>query len=233
MGLNIPLSTSSQLMIGRKRGELIIDDPLMSSSHARIFYREDGWYIQDLGSTNGTMVEDKFIKEVKLQPGVEISIGSSKMAIFVGLNDLKNDPQGVRTTNARLEIAWLLDEELVRLSSESTLSATDVIDNALRVPPSLNAVIEVIAGQDQGKVFRCTTGNINIGRKTGEVALSDQEVSRRHAIIEMFGKEMIFLRDLESTNGSFHNGRKVSTARLQNGDSIGIGRTVLRLRINS
>ena len=233
MGLNIPLSTSSQLMIGRKRGELIIEDPLMSSSHAKIFFREDGWYIQDLGSTNGTMVENKLIKEVKLQPGIEITIGSSKMAVFVGLNDLKEDPQGVRTTNSRLEIAWLLDEELVRLSSESTLSATDVIDNALRVPPSLNAVIEVIAGQDQGKVFRCTTGNINIGRKTGEVSLSDQEVSRRHAIIEMFGKEMIFLRDLESTNGSFHNGRKVSAARLQNGDSIGIGRTVLRLRINS
>ena len=65
MGLNIPLSTSSQLMIGRKRGELIIEDPLMSSSHAKIFFREDGWYIQDLGSTNGTMVENKLIKEVK------------------------------------------------------------------------------------------------------------------------------------------------------------------------
>ena len=66
----------------------------------------------------------------------------------------------------------------------------------------------------------------------GEVPLSDLEVSKRHAVIEVFGREVIFLRDLESTNGTYHNGRKISVSRLQGGDTIGVGRTVLKLQFN-
>jgi pSer/pThr/pTyr-binding forkhead associated (FHA) protein len=63
------------------------------------------------------------------------------------------------------------------------------------------------------------------------VPLSDIEVSRRHAVIEVFGRRMLFLRDLGSTNGTYHNGRRISVARLRSGDTIGIGRSVLKLRI--
>jgi isopropylmalate/homocitrate/citramalate synthase len=83
--------------------------------------------------------------------------------------------------------------------------------------------VEVVAGLDTGKVFRFTRGNINIGRRAGEVPLSDGEVSRRHSVIEVFGREMIFLRDLGSTNGTYHNGRRVAVSRLRTGDTIGVG----------
>ena len=43
---------------------------------------------------------------------------------------------------------------------------------------------------------------------------------------------MIFLRDLGSTNGTYHNGRRISVSRLQTGDTIGIGRTVLKLQVS-
>jgi len=235
-GLNVPLSTTEQLLIGRKRGDLVVNDPLISSSHARIFLRDDAWHIQDLGSTNGTMVDGKLIKESAIRPGAELTIGNTKMALFVGLSALKEEANAnVRTTSARLEIAWLLDEECIsaKKSSDRTQGGTDVIDKDLRIPPGLNAVIEVMAGQDAGKLFRCANGNVTIGRRVGEVPLTDLEVSRRHAVIEMFGREMLFLRDLESTNGTFHNGRRIETARLQNGDTIGIGRSVLRIRIEA
>ena len=228
--------TTEQLLIGRKRGDLVINDPLISGSHSRIFLREDVWYIQDLGSTNGTMVDGKMIKESAIRPGAEITIGNTKMALFVGLSALKEEAStNVRTTSARLEIAWLLDEECISVqkASDRTHGGTDVIDKDLRIPPGLNAVIEVMAGQDAGKLFRCANGNVTIGRRVGEVPLTDLEVSRRHAVIEMFGREMLFLRDLESTNGTFHNGRRIETARLQNGDTIGIGRSVLRIRIEA
>ena len=235
-GLNVPLSPNEQLLIGRKRGDLVINDPLISGSHARIYTQEDGWYIQDLGSTNGTMVDGQMIRESALRPGAEITIGNSKIALFVGLTALKEESNSpANTTHARMEIAWLLDEELIDLKSGSdrTHNATDIIDKDLRVPPGLKGAIEVMAGQDAGKLFRCDKGNLTIGRRTGEIPLTDLEVSRRHAVIEMFGCEMIFLRDLDSTNGTFHNGRRVDSARLQNGDTIGIGRTVLRIRIGN
>jgi UTP:GlnB (protein PII) uridylyltransferase len=84
-----------------------------------------------------------------------------------------------------------LDEELVELagSAERTRSTADVIGQDLRLPPGLNALVEVVAGQDTGKVFRFTRGNVNVGRRAGEVPLSDGEVSRRHSVIEVFGRD--------------------------------------------
>jgi pSer/pThr/pTyr-binding forkhead associated (FHA) protein len=63
------------------------------------------------------------------------------------------------------------------------------------------------------------------------VPLSDGEVSRRHAVIEVFGRDMVYLRDLGSTNGTYHNGRRVAVSRLRAGDTIGTGKTVLKLHV--
>ena len=232
MGLNIPLSPADPLVVGRKRGDLLLDDPLVSGTHAQFVPRDDGWVLQDLGSTNGTLVDGRLIREVVLRPGAEISIGSTKLVLFVGAVEAADAPPPDRPS--QLEIAWLLDEELVELpgNGERTRQPTDVVDQELRLPPGMNAVVECVAGADAGKVFRFTRGNVTMGRKTGEIPLSDLEVSRRHAVVEVFGRDMIYLRDLGSTNGTYHNGRKIDAARLHSGDTIGVGRSVLKLQVS-
>lgn len=235
-GLNVPLKANEPLVIGRKRGDLVLDDPLVSSTHAKIFRRDDGFVIQDMGSTNGTMVDGRLIREAPLRPGAEISIGNSRLVLFVGLDDADADKNEIdASTASATEIAWLLDEELVELqgSQDRTSSGNDVIDQDLRLPPGLRATVECVAGADAGKVFRFTRGNVTIGRKTGEIPLTDLEISRRHAVIEVFGREMIFLRDLGSTNGTYHNGQRIVVSRLRNGDTVGIGRSVLKLDVRS
>lgn len=234
-GLNVPLSASDPLIIGRRRGDLVLDDALVSGTHAQILPRDDGWVIQDLGSTNGTLVDGRLVYEAPLRPGAEISLGNTRMVLFIGLAESTAEQRSGQTATPQLEIAWLLDEELVELggSPDRTRSPADVIDQDLRLPPGVSAVVEVVAGQDVGKVFRFTRGNITIGRHLGEIPLSDLEASRRHAVIELFGREMIFLRDLGSTNGTYHNGQRVDVARLRNGDTVGVGRSVLKLRLTS
>lgn len=234
-GLNIPLSTTDPLIIGRRRGDLVLDDALVSGTHAQIIPRDEGWVIQDLGSTNGTLVDGRLVYETPLRPGAEIALGNTRMVLFIGLAESPTEQHTGKANNSQLEIAWLLDEELVELagSPDRTRSPADVIDQDLRLPPGVSAVVEVVAGQDVGKVFRFTRGNITIGRHLGEIPLSDLEASRRHAVIELFGREMIFLRDLGSTNGTYHNGQRVDVARLRNGDTVGVGRSVLKLRLTS
>lgn len=227
-GLNIPLSADAPLLIGRKRGDLLIDDAMVSSAHAQLVPRDDGWAIQDLGSTNGTMVDGRLVRDEVLKPGAEITIGGTKLVLFVGLGD---GSQAEGPPPAKAEIAWLLDEELVEVPPDAA-RGTDVIDLNLRLPPGCNALVEATSGADQGKAWRFTRGSATIGRRTGEVPLSDLEVSRRHAVIEIFGRDMMFVRDLESTNGTYHNGRRVAAARLKSGDTIGIGKTVLKLVVN-
>jgi pSer/pThr/pTyr-binding forkhead associated (FHA) protein len=231
-GLTVPLTTSAPLVVGRKRGDFILDDPLVSSTHCRIIPRDGKWVIQDLGSTNGTMVDGRLVRETTLRAGVEITIGASRMMLYIG-EDVPEDLVGDRPVLSQLDIAWLLDEELVELrgSSERTRAPADIISQDLRLPPGLNAVMDVVAGEDVGKVFRFTRGNVTVGRRIGEVPLSDVEVSRHHAVIEVFGRDMIFLRDLGSTNGTYHNGRRIGVVRLQDGDTIGCGKTVMKLQV--
>lgn len=55
-----------------------IDDPNASRVHAQIAKREEDWWIVDLESTNGTLVNDSTIKERRLIPGDRITIGASE-----------------------------------------------------------------------------------------------------------------------------------------------------------
>ncbi len=235
-GLNVPLPPREPLGIGRKYGGLLLDDPLISSKHCQVEARGSDWVLTDLGSTNGTMVDGRLVREVVLRPGSEIQLGGTRLVLFVGAPEepvvAEEKAQGETSAN-QADIAWLLDEELVELagSGERTRTPADVIGQELRLPPGLNALVEVVAGQDTGKVFRFTRGNVNVGRRNGEVPLSDGEVSRRHSVIEVFGRDMIFLRDLGSTNGTYHNGRRILVARLRSGDTVGIGKTVLKLHV--
>ena len=58
--------------------ELRLDDTYVSQQHARIFDRSGNWYIEDLGSTNGTFVnEQKLVAPAMLTPGDKIRIGQT------------------------------------------------------------------------------------------------------------------------------------------------------------
>ena len=67
-----------------------------------------------------------------------------------------------------------------------------------------------------------------IGRaKDAQLVLSDPEVSRRHARLES-QRGTVFLRDLESSNGTFLNGRRLASAiELREGDEVDVGTTRL------
>jgi pSer/pThr/pTyr-binding forkhead associated (FHA) protein len=60
-----------------------------------------------------------------------------------------------------------------------------------------------------------------------ELSLGDAEVSRRHARLETDGK-VVYLRDLGSSNGTFLNGRRITSAiEIRPGDEIDVGTTRL------
>ena len=72
-------------------------------------------------------------------------------------------------------------------------------------------------------------GRANVGRSDdSDIFLVDPSVSRAHAIVEMEG-ETPMVHDLESTNGTFVNGERVTERRLMPGDVIGFGNTQMRL----
>jgi hypothetical protein len=62
---------------------------------------------------------------------------------------------------------------------------------------------------------------------TCELVLDNQLVSRSHAVIE-FSAEGTSIRDLQSHNGTFVNGKRIESVMLNNGDEIRIGTFQIR-----
>ena len=91
---------------------------MVSGSHARVTYEDDGWYIQDLDSTNGTQVDGRSVSKAKLRPGAVITIGNHTLVLFVEI--LKKESKSTTSTSSRQEIAWLLDEERHQINSSQT-----------------------------------------------------------------------------------------------------------------
>lgn len=65
----------------------------------------------------------------------------------------------------------------------------------------------------------------------GAVEQDDPSMSRRHAVLESRGRFLWEVRDLGSKNGTFVDGRQVTTATLQDGSLLEMGRTAWIFRI--
>ena len=92
--------------------------------------------------------------------------------------------------------------------------------------------VEVIEGPDTGKSFRLDGSQpapVLVGQGPAcEVRLSDREVSRRHASLELSGRRLR-IRDLDSTNGTFVDGLAIVEALLMGDEVMRIGRTALQV----
>jgi pSer/pThr/pTyr-binding forkhead associated (FHA) protein len=78
-----PYRLEAATTIGRAAEcELRLDDTYVSQQHARIFDRNGNWYVEDLGSTNGTFVnEQKLVAPAMLTPGDTVRVGTTKVEL--------------------------------------------------------------------------------------------------------------------------------------------------------
>src|SRR5579871_4652929 len=91
--------------------------------------------------------------------------------------------------------------------------------------------ITVLAGPEQGQVFKIARPTTTMGRSnTCEIVITDPLVSRQHCQV-ILGMGGISLRDLASTNGTFLNGTRVTESPLRNQDVISVGGTRLRFAL--
>ncbi|TML83039.1 MAG: FHA domain-containing protein [Actinobacteria bacterium] len=69
-----------EAILGRApTADVRIEDSFASSSHARIFPRGGSMYIEDMGSTNGTYLNERQLQAVEqLQPDDTIRIGETE-----------------------------------------------------------------------------------------------------------------------------------------------------------
>lgn len=71
------------IMIGRSpESTLVLGDDFVSSRHARIFPGQNGWMLEDLGSTNGTKLDGRDVNgQSAIGVGQQISIGRTTLEL--------------------------------------------------------------------------------------------------------------------------------------------------------
>jgi pSer/pThr/pTyr-binding forkhead associated (FHA) protein len=100
-GRRLPI-TLAVVNVGRADyNDIVIADPSVSTTHAKLQRKDDVWVLTDLGSTNGTYVEgEPVIGETALTPGTTLRFGD--VAAFFEPHD-EPPPVGSRAAGPAVE----------------------------------------------------------------------------------------------------------------------------------
>ncbi len=80
-GLELPVDRD-WMVVGRGRGaDLLITEPTISRAHAAIGFDGGTFFVEDLGSTNGTSVNGKRKPRALLNSGDEIQLGKLRLRV--------------------------------------------------------------------------------------------------------------------------------------------------------
>ena len=161
------------IRIGRSAdNDVVLDYPMVSSYHARIIEGADRFYIEDLGSTNGTAVGS-------IQNRVTRAAISPDDAVFFG---------------------------------------------SLRVPAARLLRKHLVLGSEPYTELKLREEGILVGRgKDCDFVLDDPQVSWHHMRF-VPSRNQILVVDLNSTNGTFVNGRRIrGQVQVRPRDFIGVG----------
>ncbi|MGI9132592.1 MAG: FHA domain-containing protein, partial [Rhodoferax sp.] len=87
------------------------------------------------------------------------------------------------------------------------------------MPKMIVSIDEVVI-----KEVQLTKDKTTLGRRPyNDIVIDNLAVSGEHALLQMVAGE-VFLEDLNSTNGTYVNGKAIKRQQLQNGDAIEIGK---------
>ena len=206
-----------EMVIGREAGvDILIDSASVSRRHARIIFRTDGYYLEDLSSSNGTYLNDSRIdKPALLTPGDHIRLGLSVNLIFeapVAIKDIVISDTGVEAATS------MVDPH----ERETTIGEVDLL-NLYQEPPEF----EIIVAGEQPMRFKLTQPTITIGRQDdNDIVVVSKLISRHHGRLERTpsGYRMIVLPDV--TNPMYFQGRQVvEILQFKHGDTLRIGGT--------
>ncbi len=215
----IPL-TKDVTTIGRKQADILLDDPKISATHAEIRREENTFILVDRKSTNGTFLNRKRIDQVELTDQDVIEIGLSTLCFFKDRREFHGEteqpvPERPKSDTASFSVA-----------RSSTVTTTQTAHQK-------SVEIAILEGPQAGKSYQFKKSHIVIGRNDADLTLTDLDVSRSHALLEVFGQSSVYLRDLGSTNGTFRNGQRIQSEKLKSGDTFVIGNTTIKVSFES
>jgi pSer/pThr/pTyr-binding forkhead associated (FHA) protein len=101
----------SEISIGRSPNSvLVIDNPAVSHTHARIYNEAGQLMLEDFGSLNGTLVNGQRVNTVCLRPGDRVSIGKHTI-LLDDSGETADSP--VRTVRPKPQVSKIAETEVL------------------------------------------------------------------------------------------------------------------------
>ncbi len=151
--------TQEETTIGRKPDNTIhIDNLAVSGRHARVIKVGKKAILEDLGSTNGTYVNNKQITKHVLQHGDVITVGKHTL-VYVDIDEpAKPEPQAPSAEDE-------MDKTMViGPQARAAMQTAGAQAGASRSTPMPLAGVQIIAGPMQGRSFDLTASLTSIGK---------------------------------------------------------------------
>lgn len=205
----------SEIIIGRDDGvDIVIPTPAVSRRHAKFSMEGGSYVVEDLGSSNGTFVNNEKLRGRKtLRSGDEIKLGQ---AITLSYHAPETDPNktAMRVGPAKpSQPAYLM---------QTTIGEEPLIPPAAYTGPS--QLIVSIAGENP-KTHDLNKTVLTIGRVDGnDIVIPSQIVSSKHAKLEKTEAGYKFTILPEAKNPVMFEGRPLESSRtLRHGDILRLG----------
>lgn len=180
-----------KITIGRSAtNALVIDDPLASDVHMEVLVDNEHLTLRNLIPTQPIIVNGQTV---------------------TGACELKPDDQIVL---GHVELIVIDPKREARVIAEESANVTQ-----LRAPKATGWSLKANHTALANRVFPLKDLNV-IGRASEcDICLAAAHLSRRHAQLQIIDG-MLFVKDLDSANGTFLNGKRVAEAQVKRGDEL-------------
>lgn len=199
----------SEVSLGRgTTNDISLQDNRVSRSHARLECSPNHCTLVDLGSSNGSYVNDERVDKILLQPGDALTIGNSRFRFELPSSAM--DP-GMTIIDQQADLDKAMEQE-----------ALPFVINETGQPR-----LVIVTPDQTWEVSLDDVDTLSIGRTdANQMVLEHPKVSRHHAEVQ-YKNGAFLLKDLGSTNGTWHQGRRIEHLILQDGDEFRIGHAAI------
>ena len=225
----------AECFIGRhEQNDVVVFDPKVSRQHARIFYQNSSWSIENLSQNGSIFIEQERVQQRELQHKVVVHL--SENTSFVFLVTQQAIPQTVLRAPSP-SVTALTTPLATQVTPANKVEAldNDVFHTYLAIKPSIGMPSLIISSNihSNQQTHLLTKPVTNIGRTAeNDLVIADPIISAHHAQIVREEDALFFIHPHPSRNntlnGLWYQGQRIAgdqpfRKQLTNGDIFRVG----------